>query len=613
MAKKELDLGKSSFFSMKIMRIIIILVTLFLYGKTVKFEYVLDDSLFITSHPVVQKGVSGIATIFSERSLDYISSEGGQQPYRPLTLVTFAIEKTLFDNNPAFAHFVNVVLLLLLSLGIFELLMAWFPKIHKHILFIVVLLFIAHPIHTEVIANVKSRDELLNMLFGIYSLLFFWKYNSQSNKRDLAVSVIFFMLALLSKESAVTWLAIYPLSLFFFKDETVLKSVKKSVVFIVPALLFIMVWFLVNKSAGPEETNDIINNVLFGASSLQESIATKIFILGNYLWLLLIPATLSWDYSFNQVPLVEFNSIPVWATLVVFGGLIYWTIRNFKSKKMEVFWILFFASTLSLSSNLVIEIGATMAERFLFIPSLAFVFALAWGLLKLFKVDLSTFTGIHKTKYLLVIILVFGLYSAKTMRRINVWENDFTLAESGVLTAPNSARTHFTLAVHAQNKAKLEPNARKQRSLFELSESSYKRSLEIYPAYAEARYNLGVMYFETGRAALALQEYKTNITYKPNHENSLNNIGIIYFNESNYNEAGLYFEKVIAINPSHPDAIGNLGAIAHNQGDLEKAIFYYEKSIFVDPTNQLIVGNMIKACNQIGDVEKANKYQRLLK
>jgi Tfp pilus assembly protein PilF len=613
MAKKGQESGKSSFFTMKVMRIIIILTALFLYGKTVKFEYVLDDILFITSHPIVQQGVSGIATIFSERSLDYISTEGGQQPYRPLTLVTFAIEKTLFDNNPAIAHFVNVILLLLLSLGIFELLMTWFPKIHKHILFIVVLLFIAHPIHTEVIANVKSRDELLNMLFGIYSLLFFWKYNSQSNKRDLAVSVIFFMLALLSKESAVTWLAIYPLSLFFFNDETVLKSVKKSVVFIVPALLFIMVWFLVNRSSGPEETNDIINNVLFGASSLQESIATKIYILGNYLWLLLIPVTLSWDYSFNQIPLVGFNSIPVWATLVVIGGLTYWTVRNFTSRKIAVFWILFFASTLSLSSNLVIEIGATMAERFLFIPSLAFVFALAWGLLKLFKVDLSTFTGIHKTKYLLVIILVFGLYSAKTMRRINVWENDFTLAESGVLNAPNSSRTQFNLAVHAQNKAKLEPNARKQRSLFELSESSYKSSLEIYPAYSECRYNLGVMYFETGRTALALQEYKTNITHNPNHENSLNNIGIIYFNERNYDEASMYFEKVIQVNPAHPDAIGNLGAIAHNQGDLEKAIFYYEKSIAVDPTNQLIVGNMIKACNKIGDVEKANKYQKLLK
>ena len=613
MAKKKLDSEKASFFSMKVMRIIIILAVAFLYGNTIKFDYVLDDKLYITQHPIVQEGVSGIATIFTERSLDYISTEGGQQPYRPVTMLTFAIEKTLFDNNPSVAHFVNILLLIMLSLGIFELLLLWFPKIHKQILLIVVLLFIAHPVHTEVIANVKSRDELLTMLFGIYSLLFFWKYNELKNNRYLVISMVAFFLALLSKESGITWLAIYPLSVFFFKKESFLEAVKKSIIFLLPAGLFIAIWLLVNNVSDVIESKDIINNVLFGATSFTESLATKIFILGHYFWLLILPLNLSWDYSFNQIPLVGFDSVAVWVTLVVLGGLIHWTIRNFKSKNIAVFWILFFISTLSLSSNFIIEIGATMAERFLFIPSLAFVFGLTWALLKLLKVDALTFTGIHKFKFILIMALIFGLYSAKTVTRTQVWENDFILAESGVLTAPNSARTHFTLAVHAQNKAKQESNPKKQRSLFELSESSYKKSLVIYPAFSESRYNLGVLYFETGRVDLALKEYKTNISYKPNHANSLNNIGIIYFNERNYDQATIYFDKVIQINPTHPDALGNLGAIAHNQGDLEKAISYYEKSILSDPSNQIIIGNMVKACNGVGDTERANRYQLLLK
>lgn len=173
MAKKKTKSTSTSFLSINAMRVIMAITVLLLYGKTVKYEYVLDDDLYITNHPIVQKGIAGVAAIFSQRSLDYISTAGGQQPYRPMTLFSFSIEKTLFDSAPQMAHLVNVLLLLILGLGIFQLLIHWFPKVHKEILFAVVMLFIAHPIHTEVVANVKSRDELLAMVFGIYACSIF--------------------------------------------------------------------------------------------------------------------------------------------------------------------------------------------------------------------------------------------------------------------------------------------------------------------------------------------------------------------------------------------------------------------------------------------------------
>ena len=108
----------------------------------------------------------GFSEFFSYGSLNKFDGTVGVQPYRPLTLLYFGIQKTFFDNSTSAAHLLNVLLYALLSLVLFSLLQRLFPKLHVWFIGLITLLFVAHPIHTEVICSVKSVDELLAGLFG---------------------------------------------------------------------------------------------------------------------------------------------------------------------------------------------------------------------------------------------------------------------------------------------------------------------------------------------------------------------------------------------------------------------------------------------------------------
>ncbi len=102
------------------------------------------------------------------------------------------------------------------------------------------LIFMAHPVHTEVVANIKSRDEILSFLNGTLALLLVFDYSKSKNWISLALAVIFFFLSLLSKETAMTTLAIIPFMLFFFtpkKKEVILQELRFCL------LLFRLVFF----------------------------------------------------------------------------------------------------------------------------------------------------------------------------------------------------------------------------------------------------------------------------------------------------------------------------------------------------------------------------------
>ena len=87
-------------------------------------------------------------------------------------------------------------------------------------------LFVAHPIHTEVVANIKSRDEISSMFFLLLSLLFIHNYLSSNKILMLIVALGCFFLALLSKESAIVYVALAPLFIYFFTETSLKNNLK---------------------------------------------------------------------------------------------------------------------------------------------------------------------------------------------------------------------------------------------------------------------------------------------------------------------------------------------------------------------------------------------------
>ena len=148
--------------------------------------------------------------------------------YRPLSLVMFAIEWQVAPGTPALGHLVNILLYAATAVVLFRFLRDLFAGYDALVPFAISLLWIAHPIHTEVVANIKSRDELLSFLFSILTLWQCVKYASAPSTKHLLLSGVYFFLALMSKESPITLLVIVPMTLFVFRRpdvRTMLRAV----------------------------------------------------------------------------------------------------------------------------------------------------------------------------------------------------------------------------------------------------------------------------------------------------------------------------------------------------------------------------------------------------
>jgi protein O-mannosyl-transferase len=211
----------------------IMILSLLIYINTLFFSYALDDGLFIMDNKITQKGFAGIKEILTTDALYGVYGDqvkvllpGGR--YRPLSQVMFAIEYQLFGLNPFIGHFFNLILYSLLCLLLFKVLQIIFEKYENKkwylsLPFIAALLFTCHPLHTEVVANIKGRDEILSLLFSLGTLFFVLRYIRKEKLLLLVYAFISFSLALLSKENAITFLALIPLTVFFYQKE-VLKS-----------------------------------------------------------------------------------------------------------------------------------------------------------------------------------------------------------------------------------------------------------------------------------------------------------------------------------------------------------------------------------------------------
>lgn len=578
-----------------------------LYASTIGHGYVLDDDVVYLKNSIVQKGISGIPEIFSH-SFIYGFTGHNDQSYRPIVQVVYAIEKSMFGNNPHVQHFINVFLFALLCLLIYRVFVKLFSGFNLKLQFVPetgALLFATHPIHTEVVANIKGLDEILNLLFLILSLLFILRYIETDKKLFFVFSVVFFFLSLLCKEMAVTFLVVIPLTVFFFTN----LPVKRISVLTIPYLGAFVLYFFIRKAVLDvitfQEKMRVINNALAAATTESDRIATAIFILGKYIQLLFFPHPLSWDYSYNQIPIVSFSDIKVIITLVIFFILGFFAVRgiierfNADHKMHHIaimvfsYCILFFFITMSVVSNIFIMIGATLGERFLFTPSMAFCIAIPFLGYRFRK---SIFFGS------LGVILI--LFSFKTYDRNNDWKNNFSLFASGVKASPNSSRAMSAMGSAYRDSAEKQTNPQTRMELFQKALPFYLRAIEILPENTEALYNTGVTYYGLGKKQDALRMYSKALSISPEHANAANNAGVIYFEEGDYENARRYFEHALKYQPNNSDALGNIGAIKHNQKNYEEAIKYYNLALAINPMNQNVKTNLEKAKKSLAESSK---------
>lgn len=189
---------------------------LLLYANSIFNGYNIDDELVTMNHRYTSKGISALPEIFANPY--YKDVAGNQYEYRPVTLASFAIEHQFFGESPPISHFINILIYIALCLILFVTFSKLFSGYNYLLPLFATFLFVAHPLHTEAVASIKNRDELLSFAGGISALYFALLFAEKRKIAHYILFVFFIVFALLSKKSILPFVIIIPLTIIFFRQ-----------------------------------------------------------------------------------------------------------------------------------------------------------------------------------------------------------------------------------------------------------------------------------------------------------------------------------------------------------------------------------------------------------
>ena len=619
-----------------------------LYANTIGHDYAYDDVGIIQQNRFIQQGIAGIPDLL-RTSYWYGNGETNQGLYRPLSQITFAIEQELAPGNPHAGHFVNVALYGLTAFLLFGLLCRLLRGCSIYVPFIAALLFVAHPLHTEVVANIKSRDALLCFLFFILAARLLLSYDKSKKLSTLLLSALAYFLCVFSREEGLGFLAVFPLLLYFFTGAGWKKCLKPLCALGCSAGIFICLHqYIIATELAPKITYNYLDNSLLAAPEGAGRLATAVYMFGDYFRLIFFPHPLSCDYSFNQIPPTGFRDPQVLIVLFVFCVLAWIALRGIKTRSIYSFCMFYFAATMAMTSNIFFLIGVTMAERLLFAPLLGFTIAAAALLDRYCTGANSPIKNIrgffaNRAQLIFVVMILAGLMSAQTVMRNRCWENDLTLFANDVQVAPGSARIHYNYGTAVIRRLVL-PEQDKSKKLEQLhvATAEFQTAVRIDPDYFEALKNLGASYYMDGNYAESILLSLRALEQKPGDPEVLSNLGSAYFSCNKFPEAvdaltkaikgGFItdftynflgraylsmekypaaieaFEKALQRNPAQQETLNTMGSAYGALKEFDRAISCFRKSADLQPDNAQTWHFLGMAYQNKGDGDNASMY-----
>ena len=581
---------------------IIIAFAFTLYCNTLFYDYTLDDLIVIKENTFTKKGVAGLTGIFKYDSFTGFFGvqktlvAGGR--YRPLSIATFAIEYQFFNGfNPFFSRLINIFLYGITGVLIFIIFMRLtinkpVKKWYLTIPFIAAFLFIAHPVHTEVVANIKGRDEILSLLFSLISLWFALRYLEKNKIYFLFVSGLSFFLGMLSKENAIMFLFIIPLTIYFFTKHPLKKNLYCTSFLFIAALLFIFIRFLVlGYLNSPELPKELLNNPFLFATESQK-IGTIMFTLGLYIKLLFFPHPLTHDYYPYHVQLIDFIDARSIIPLILYSGLLLYAVFKFKRKDPIAYGILFFMSTLFIVSNLLFSVGTFMNERFIYMPSLGFVFIISYFLVKILPKLLKS-QKISSAIIQVLFLLIILPYTIKTITRNNVWQDDFTLFTSDVKVSENSLKCNTSAGGKYLEKAQKDQNQGEKEHDFEMALKYLGKAISIYPYNNNSLILLGnTLIFYHNDYKGAIDKYIKVLSFAPYDKNAYSNLFNVLAALDDAKETDYKLNVLLKMNhfdPENSELNYLLGKLyGQYKGKLDSATFFLVKATKLSPENPLV-------------------------
>ncbi|MBN1347270.1 MAG: tetratricopeptide repeat protein [Phycisphaerae bacterium] len=549
--------------------------------------------------------------------------------YRPLTTLSFLLNRMVTGDAPWGFRAVNITLHAVVCVAVYALALrllggtlgAW----------IAAALFAVHAVHTEAVTAIVGRAD---MAVTLLLVLITWVYLAtppNENVRPWRLGAVFLLtaIAVFCKETAfvvLPWIVFMVLWRRWAGSrgpESAKRAARSPArrgraewVLILGAGLVCasalgLRYALFDRLSRPGDWIPMIDNPL-GSASPGQRILTAIGLLGDYLRLLVWPHPLCCDYSYPQIPVAGALTEPAvlvglaWIAGFIVSFFLVGRLASSYTWTVAVWCLGFFLITYAMISNAVLVIGTIFGERLIYLPSVAF--CMGFGLL---IARLAAHAGPRgKIGIGLLCAGVLVANAVLTVRRNRDWRDPMALWSQSVRVCPSSARCWLNLAMAYESRGDFDKAAElirrslelydgewshhhalaellARRNDFEGAAAEHRRAFELAKGKfrVQEAYKVGQCYMALHRPAAAVRAFEVVIKLDPNYAAALNNMAYLQATSDppvrDLDQAARHIKRAIELAPDSPTLLDTGVDVHLARGERDLAIQLLRRALSV--------------------------------
>jgi tetratricopeptide (TPR) repeat protein len=579
---------------------LLLLLAFLLYSNTLLHGFVYDDHFQIEQNSYVHS-FRYLGRIFSTTAWSFQGSEGQTNYYRPLMTFGYLVCNQVFQSFPFGFHLLNVLLHCAVVWLVYRLCAALFRDESTALL--AAALFAFHPIHSEVVAWIAAVTELDLAFFYLLAFRLYLKLGERegrSRRVTLALLCLSFILALLSKEQAITLPLLAAIYEHAYRPDRAETSVAVKVGRYAPlgaiATVYVVFRMTVLHAFAP-----VVQRPELGTGELVRS---GVALVGQYAAKLLWPHPLLGFYVFHPTSgYTDARVLGGAAALLFSAALAAWLAKRARPYSFAVVWI---ALTLLPVLNVRWMAASAFAERYLYLPSFGFCALAAGGAVWCYR----RARGFRTLEWAGAVALAALLAAAglEIVRRNRDWRDDQTFFPATLAVDPHSSYMRTSLgAIDWSQDRRREAVEEWRRALVDKpdnpiavanlgmamgeegrwaeAEPYLQKAIELRPRYAAPHVQLGKVYARTGRTGEAAREFRRAVEISPLSSEARNQLAKFYLAEGRSLDAEEQYRASLA-GVETAEAWNGLGDLASARGSAGEAAACWKRALEFSPFDE---------------------------
>lgn len=620
-------------------KVTVAVVALLCFINSYDGEFVFDDSEAIVNNKDL-KPATPLNNIWRN---DFwgsnLSSNSSHKSYRPLTVLTFRLNYLIAGGlHPVGFHVLNIILhavISVLMIDVFAILIGgldydekrWTVNHAPKTSLLAAIFFAAHPVHTESVAGVVGRADLLCALFFQLSFLTYCKaFNKGNDKDDLfsvqwvVVSLVLCAAAMLCKEQGITVLGVnaafdvllicnvnvyeFGHRLLFRKNPPDLREfvrlglLKRLALMSLGGLLMLYGrWRIMG--TGPPAFTEVDN-----PASFEENIFIRIVNYNYYYslnaWLLLCPWWLCFDWSMGCVPLIKSATdwrvvwlLLLWCVLIGLTSQALCSPDSQRRRTLTLGLVLLVVPFLP-ACNIFFRVGFVVAERVLYLSSAGYCLLLAYSLGHCCQRWIK-----YKKLACVMLLVLLCMYIVRCALRSHQWRSEQTLFSSALSVCPLNAKVHYNVGKNLADRGNTTAAVK-----------YYREAVRLHPNYVHAMNNLGNILKEQNELAEAEQLLSKAVGIQSDFAAAWMNLGIVQNSLRKFESAEQSYWNALRYRRKYPDCYYNLGRLYADQNRHVDALNAWRNATMLKPDHSLAWNNMVILLDNTGNLGQAELIGR---